>query len=201
MIAAVILDIGGVACSYADDDLDRRWEARLGLAPGDLRRRLWETPLQRGAERGEVAFEDFWSAVSADLGLSPAQQRDLYEECWALTRLQPVVETWLRSLRPQYKLATLSNSWSDGRRECSTRYGLDQLVDLMVFSAEEGVAKPEPEIYMRTLARLNVNAEQAVFVDDRADNVRAAAALGLHAVRVESADALVHEVSAILAAS
>ena len=96
-------------------------------------------------------------------------------------------------------MATLSNSWSDGRRECTRRLGLDGLVDLMVFSAEEGVAKPDPEIYRRTLDRLGVSPAEAVFIDDRPENVAAAQSLGIHALYSADPDHLLREAPAFLA--
>jgi HAD superfamily hydrolase (TIGR01509 family) len=54
--------------------------------------------------------------------------------------------------------------------------------DAILFSAEEGLKKPDPELYRRALARLNVQPGEAVFVDDFSENVEAARALGLAGV-------------------
>jgi 2-haloacid dehalogenase len=50
----------------------------------------------------------------------------------------------------------------------------------VVVSGEEGVVKPNPAIYRLALARFGLAAQEALFVDDRADNIMAAQALGLH---------------------
>lgn len=55
--------------------------------------------------------------------------------------------------------------------------------DVVVDSCEEGVRKPDPEIYLRTCARLGVAPEQTMFVDDLPHNVEGARAVGLRAVR------------------
>jgi putative hydrolase of the HAD superfamily len=52
-----------------------------------------------------------------------------------------------------------------------------------VVSALEGVAKPDPDIFHRTLERLSVAPEDAVFVDDWHGHVAAARGLGLEAIR------------------
>lgn len=54
-----------------------------------------------------------------------------------------------------------------------------------VVSAEEGLLKPEPEIYWRCLARNRLAAEACVFIDDTPENVEAAATLGMDAIRFE----------------
>ena len=200
MLRAVVFDIGGALLSYAEGvDVDGAWERRLGLAPGDLARLVWNTPIQQAAERGELAFERFWRDASAALGIDDAAAAELYEDCWRLAVLEPEVERWVRSLRPRYRLATLSNGWSDARRQCSERYGIEHLLDVMVFSAEEGIAKPDAEIYRRTLARLDVHAHEALFLDDRVENVNTARAVGMQAIHVTSAAQMIAEGTAALA--
>ena len=52
----------------------------------------------------------------------------------------------------------------------------------MISSAEEGLAKPEAEIYRRAAARLGLPPEACVFVDDYEANVRAAEELGMRGI-------------------
>ena len=49
----------------------------------------------------------------------------------------------------------------------------------IVVSGEERLIKPDPAIYALALARFRLNADQAIFIDDRADNVRGAEAAGM----------------------
>ena len=74
---------------------------------------------------------------------------------------------------------------------------LESLFDAVVISFEVQLAKPEPEIYRVTLDRLGVPAFDALFVDDRVENIEAARELGLqtllftgdvHALRAIDAD-------------
>jgi HAD superfamily hydrolase (TIGR01509 family) len=53
--------------------------------------------------------------------------------------------------------------------------------------------KPEPAIYRRALDILGRPAERILFIDDRAENVAGAAAVGIKAIRFESAEALRRE--------
>jgi HAD superfamily hydrolase (TIGR01509 family) len=52
----------------------------------------------------------------------------------------------------------------------------------MVFSAEEGIQKPDPDIYRRTLSRLDVEAQEAIFIDDWLESVEGARSVGLHGI-------------------
>ena len=61
------------------------------------------------------------------------------------------------------------------------------MFDVAVFSCAEGTSKPEARIYELTLARLGSRAQQAVFIDDKADYIQGAAGAGLHTILFESA--------------
>jgi len=57
----------------------------------------------------------------------------------------------------------------------------DHFRDIVV-SGDEKMMKPDPAIYRLALDRFGLQAEEAVFIDDNADNVAGAAALGIHAI-------------------
>ena len=51
-----------------------------------------------------------------------------------------------------------------------------------MFSCEEGIIKPERELYERCLQRLNVELQEAVFIDDRIENIDGAKDVVLQAI-------------------
>jgi FMN phosphatase YigB (HAD superfamily) len=63
-------------------------------------------------------------------------------------------------------------------------------VTSLTLSFEVGAVKPEPAIYLRCLESLGVEPAEAVFVDDRRENVDAARALGMEALLFEDEDRL-----------
>ena len=199
-IRGLILDLGGVVLSWAPEaNLDLTWERRLGLPSGEIARRVWLRPELRAAELGQITTAEFWAFVRSALGLTETDAAEMYEHAWSVTEVMPAVKEWLSSLRPQYVLASLSNGWSNDRREVAARYGIDGLFDLMVFSAEEGVAKPDPSAYHLTLDRLGLLPEEVLFVDDRQANIDGARAVGLQVLLCTGPDQLVADCSARLA--
>jgi putative hydrolase of the HAD superfamily len=58
----------------------------------------------------------------------------------------------------------------------------------LFFSCQLKVAKPDPRCYNHALAGLGASAEDVIFIDDRSENVAAAAALGLRSVHFTSPD-------------
>jgi putative hydrolase of the HAD superfamily len=94
----------------------------------------------------------------------------------------PAMPQWARDLRAAgMRTALLSNM------PCSVRDYILQCAwlpdfDVRVFSCEAGICKPEPEIYRNCLSQLGVQPSEALFLDDREANIRAAETLGWHAV-------------------
>lgn len=72
-------------------------------------------------------------------------------------------------------------------RYIEERLHLSRWLKWSFVSCEMGVRKPEPEAYLIPARRLGVAPETCLFIDDRAPNVEAARALGMEAIRFESA--------------
>lgn len=84
-------------------------------------------------------------------------------------RLYPDAEECLSRLHRHYKIGIIANQ-SYGSKERLRRFGILEYIDLIVASAEEGVAKPDRRIFERALERAGCRSEEAVMVGDRLDN-------------------------------
>ena len=60
----------------------------------------------------------------------------------------------------------------------------------MVVSGEERVKKPDRRIFEILLERYELDPGETLFIDDREDNLRAAAALGIDGIHFTGSDAL-----------
>jgi epoxide hydrolase-like predicted phosphatase len=148
---------------------------------------------------GEVPESAVWDFAIARYGLDSEQALELQHDFWAGDQLNMELVAFMDELRPRYRMAILSNAWSKARADFNDRFELEKLVDLMIISAEEGVAKPDPRIYQLTLERLSVKPEETIFIDDLVENVVAAQAIGMHGVRFKSNAQAIGEVRRILA--
>lgn len=66
--------------------------------------------------------------------------------------------------------------------EARRRFRTIGSIDNYVVSSSVHLAKPEPAIYQLLLSKYNLKAQECVFIDDRADNVNAAMALGMSGI-------------------
>ena len=197
-IRAVIVDFGSVLILDVDDSYRERWAARLSITRDQLTDLVFGSAVARRASVGGATTQDIWRYVGETLGLDEPTLAQLSYEFWLGDALNAELAGFLCSLRPRYKTAILSNAWPDMREALNQRLGLDNAVDLIVISAEERLAKPDPRIYYLTLERLGVSPEEAVFLDDRPENVEAAQALGIHGVQFETTVQAIAEIKAVL---
>jgi epoxide hydrolase-like predicted phosphatase len=102
-----------------------------------------------------------------------------------------MVAAVLAARRAGVRTGLISNSWGAGRYD---RAQLKQLFDAVVISAEEGLRKPNPEIYELGASRVGLPAADCVFVDDLPGNLKPARELGMatvhHRRATESIEAL-----------
>jgi len=133
---------------------------------------------------------EVWSLALADQGVhDPDLAEELGErydrECRARHDRFPDVPACLDELRNSYALGLITNGASCLQREKLTTAGLDEYFDAVVVSAEFGVGKPDPSIFMHTHSLLGCDSEHTVMIGDSiARDVEGALAVGLGAIWV-----------------
>lgn len=186
-IRAVLFDFGGVLYRIPDQRWLRRWQIFLGLgADEDISTLIAapeDSPYMQAILEGRISEDEVWERVGRRWRISPFLMRWLRRTVISRRRVNREMAAFLGNLRPRYRTGILSNAGSDARRLFTDVFGFDRLVDAMIISAEEGVAKPNERIYHLALDRLGVKADEVVFVDDMAVNVAAACQLGMQAIQ------------------
>jgi HAD superfamily hydrolase (TIGR01509 family) len=114
---------------------------------------------------------------------------DAEHEVWRPAhRVLASAQALLESIRSRgVKTGIVANSWPEPPRVLwrdIEEAGLAALLDVVVFSADVGALKPQPEIFLHALDRLGVAPEDAMFVGDRlATDIQGAGRLGLTTVQ------------------
>ena len=138
-------------------------------------------------DRGSIEGLQYWKAVVHMCGGNDRKgtvdeliERDMAG--WTAIN-QAVLET-IRSIGDSgCRLAVLSNMpWDMGRAIRREHPWLERLFDVVTFSCELGMVKPEPGTYTHTAARLGAAVSECVFVDDTLENVIAARKVGMAAL-------------------
>ena len=205
-IRVVVFDIGGIleiipeggdpATRFAS--LDEEWNARLGLPPGHLTR-CFESVAADGAF-GRCTYEEWCARFQVATGLSQADFDAYMVAFWDTYMGNPNEEmiAYFRGLRPRYSTAILSNSFVGAREHEEERYGFTSMVDVAIYTHEEGIHKPDPRIFALACERLGARPEEIVFLDDVERNVAAARACGIHAVLFRDNAQAIADIQALL---
>ena len=113
-------------------------------------------------ERAQTSPKPIVSAAE-DYGVKvPAWRHDLEV-------LYPDTKELLQRLSQKYKIGIIANQ-DFGTEQRLTDFNVHQYINLVIASAEEGVAKPDLRIFQTALDRANCKPEEAIMVGDRIDN-------------------------------
>jgi epoxide hydrolase-like predicted phosphatase len=201
-IRAVVFDIGGILEITPDTGLFTNWEKQLSLQPGELSKRFDRGPWEDGALR-EYTDEELQKSLIEHVGMTEAQADAFWSDFWVWYLGTPNDEliAYFRDLRPRYQTALLSNSFAGARAREQELYHFAELTDLIIYSHEVGVAKPERRIYELTCERLGAQPGEMIFLDDAPLNVTAAREFGIHAVLFQNNEQAIAEIQALLASA
>ena len=201
-IRALIFDFGGVLVHTASEDSRNRLAAKFGLSSAELDAAVYESQDGKLAEIGVISSEEHWRRIFARFGVhAPEDQEAFMRDFYGGDCLDEELVERIRAWRGPLRTAMLSNASDSLDRYARETLHLDEAFDEMIISAQVGVAKPDAIIYRLALDRLQVCAQEAVFVDDRADNVAGAAALGIHAIQFDSRDGVLTRIERLIGAS
>ena len=198
-IRAVIVDIGGVLeYTPARSAWQEDWAVRLGLTGAQMVARLG--PLAAAGNVGAITLAEFERRFAAEFDLDEAALAAFMAELWAeyLGTLNAELAAWFGALRPRYKTGILSNSFVGAREREQAAYGFEDLCDVIVYSHEEGLEKPDPRFYRIVTGALGVEPEEALFLDDWPVAVDGARAVGMRAVLFEDNEQAIAEMEACL---
>lgn len=190
VVDGLIIDLDGVIRHW-DPRYGPDADERLGLPSGTITEvGLDEQRLARVVD-GRLPFEAWCEEIGAVVAAAHEVDPTAVAAAWATATWQidlAVVEL-VEAARAVVPVALLSNASTHLALDLEV-CGIADLFDVVVGSADLGVAKPAPRAFEAALAGLDVAADRALFIDDTLANVNAAAALGMRAVRFTGPEAL-----------
>ena len=177
----LLVDFGGVLTTSVWDSFAAFCRDK-SLAEDAVLRMFREDPAAlaelRELETGRISEDEFERHFAERLGLDDAT--DLIDSMFrGMKPSEPMVAAVRAARASGVHTGLVSNSWSTSHYD---RELLDQLFEIAVISAEVGLHKPQPEIYLLACKRLEVAPAEAVFVDDLRENCAGAEAVGMTAI-------------------
>jgi HAD superfamily hydrolase (TIGR01509 family) len=169
-----LLDVDAESLAHAFVEVEREFDAEAPRVDGGTREaRFWQATLARALDHPIPL--DQAAHFLAVVRSTDDQPYPLYSDA----------RRCLDRLRAEHRrLGVISNSTSEARvRSILDHAGIVDYFERVVSSGTEGVAKPDPAIFLRAVERLGVPPEEAFYVGNLANvDARAARAAGLHSV-------------------
>lgn len=197
-IKTVIFDFGGVLLRTHDYAPRRRWEEKFGLPAGALEAFMFNSPVSRNAQLGKISWEEAWLAAAEHFQVSVDEIQRAQNDFFAGDVLTHSLVAYIRRLKPHFTIGLLSNTWFHDGYALLRLYGIADIFHFTVTSAELGVMKPDPRIFETALARAGAAPAESVFVDDMAENVAAARALGMHGIRFTAPETTIEQLAKLV---
>jgi len=172
------VEVPEVAEHYAGDALNELRTAVLAENPGlihdlsKLRREvIYQAIRECGYEHGEAG------------SLADAAFAEFYEARHRVEYFEGALET-LATLAENHLLCALTNGNADFKK-----LQLDRFFSFGISSADVGVGKPAPDMFIEALTRAKTQAHEAIHVGDHLiDDIQGAAEVGMHTIWVNLKD-------------
>jgi glucose-1-phosphatase len=193
-IKNIIFDLGDVIINI-DVPRAARSFAELSQKPlEEVQQLIHQNEVFKKFETGQLSAPDFRNYIREILS-QPQWSDDVIDTAWnsLLLDIPPQrIEKIQELAQKGYRLFLLSNTSSIHVTEVNNilyqTTGIKQLDDLfekLFLSYEMGVMKPHHDIYHEVLASAELLAHESLFLDDNADNIRAAQEVGIQTIHVQ----------------
>jgi len=180
MIKAIIFDAGGVIVE-SGPILGKFIEI---FHPKD-REKFWHDVNIKAVAmcRGEMTEEDYWKEIAISQEMDPESVpldmwTKYYEE---FTSINQEVIQLIKNLKKQYKVALISNTIPP-HAKVNKKRGFYDLFDVLILSHEVKMSKNNKKIFLLAIEKLNLKAEECIFIDDVQEFVDIAKSIGMKAI-------------------
>ena len=180
-LRAVVFDYGMVLTCPPDAEAHAALVRITGLPPERLDNLYWADRLAFDA--GSLTGKAFWQQILRKAGLrldeSAIDELVHWDARMWLTENHAMLEWQLKLKERGFLTAIVSNMGDSVHHAMERELAWLSRFDLLVWSYQLRVTKPDPAIYHYVLAKLGTRPEETLFIDDRQENVDGAIAMGM----------------------
>jgi putative hydrolase of the HAD superfamily len=191
-LRAVVFDYGIVLTGPPDPEALANLLRISGLPQESFEPRYWAN--RQPLDEGKLTGITFWQKFLHEAGLPPDQAMVEELNHWdgrLWTVQNPAMVAWQLAIKERgLRTAILSNMSDNVLGNIEREFAWIHRFDVLVWSCQVGLAKPDPAIYRHTLDELGSRLEETLFIDDRQENVEAARALGIQAIQYSTIERL-----------
>lgn len=191
-LRAVVFDYGMVLTGKPDVAAHDAMLRITGLPHDQFEAIYWAD--RHAYDEGKLTGLQFWKNLNRDakLNLNDAtiDELNLWDaRMW--TTQDPGMLAWQQQLKQHgIRTAILSNMGDTVLAHMEREFDWLPRFDVLIWSFQHKMAKPDPAIYKIVLERLGTRANETLFIDDKRSNVEAALALGFISIQFSTLEKL-----------
>jgi putative hydrolase of the HAD superfamily len=183
-IRAVVFDYGMVLTGPPDPKAHATLLRITGLPLERFEEFYWAD--RHAYDEGKLTGLEFWQKIDRDAGLhldnSSIEELNLWDARMWTTKCDAML-AWQLALKERGILtAILSNMGDNVLANMKREFDWLSRFDVLVWSYQLRMAKPDPAIYRHVLKELRNQPQETLFIDDRSVNTDAANALGMKSI-------------------
>ena len=191
-LRAVVFDYGMVLTEEQDPAAYAALLRLTGLDRDRFEPLYWAD--RHAYDEGKLTGVAFWQKLVRDAEIGEttglAEELNVWDARMCTTQNRAMLAWQLELKQHGIKTAILSNMGDNVLANIERTFDWLARFDVLVWSYQLGMAKPEPAIYQHTLRELGVEPGEALFIDDRLVNIEAARALGMRGILFSTVDTL-----------
>ncbi len=193
MVKNIVFDFGGVLLTGDDNWLFSKETKNLLKVDNEDLNKAWDfawPDARSGKINEDEFFRKFLQSLTGSFG------SDLVLKLKSIYRKQADgLDTLglLPKLKRNYKIFALTNVAKDWLLFKVNKFKLNNFFDLIISSCNEGVAKPNKEIFLSLIKKAKINPGESVFIDNFERNIESARELGFQTILFENKEQMVKE--------
>ncbi len=187
MIKVVIFDIGNVLFHISMENALRYWCIQTNTNYEYFTSKFEFDEAHKDFERGKISANEYRISIIKKTGVEISET--LFFNGWNMIYLEtfPQIIEVIENLKKNYKVVALSNTNTTHEQVWKWKYEkLINTLDFVYASHLIGHIKPDTSCFSYVINDLKVEPNEAIFFDDKLENIEGAKQFGLNAIQVIS---------------
>lgn len=186
MITAIVFDLGGVLFKEGKTEAAEKLASEHNYKK-DIIINLFTAGKSIDLRKGLITDEEFWQWAQTQLpeGYDTALVKQTWYEGYIL---DDDIFNLVKQLQGKYKLIAFSDNEVNRITFLDDKYDFEKYFDLEIYSYEYTLTKKDKEFYNVLLEKSNVKPNEMAYVDDKAEALQFAQALGIQTILYKSGE-------------
>ncbi|MGM0508899.1 MAG: HAD family hydrolase [Fusobacteriota bacterium] len=196
-IKAFIFDFGGVIIDNPSQGIIKFCLDKLNIKKDDFSKLTIKKSLD-DFQRGLILENEFWEQIYLSMDLNPKKNINIWGEALKSTfsEKKEIIEVIKKLKKKNFKIGLITNTEKPNQMIIQEQNY--PFFDVEVYSCSEGIIKPNSEIYKLALKRLDIKPREAVFIDDKKENILGAKKVGINVILFDNSTNVIKKINDII---